>query len=127
MYTLARLKMQNIHFGVYMQKSFMEEAAMARYIFKRIIAGILTTFVLITATFFLMHAIPGGPFSPAEEKNVPVEVLERLNEIDRVIGAVFVIMRCGQHEARGLKLLTSRHACGLRPRQSDLPQRASSL
>ena len=53
---------------------------MAKYILKRIIAGILTTFVLITATFFLMHAIPGGPFSPTEEKNVPVEVLERLNQ-----------------------------------------------
>ena len=49
MYTFDLLEMQNIHFGVYMQKGSMEEAAMARYIFKRIIAGILTTFVLITA------------------------------------------------------------------------------
>ena len=67
---------------------------MARYIFKRIIAGILTTFVLITATFFLMHAIPGGPFSPAEEKNVPVEVLERLNEkfgLDKPVWEQYII------------------------------------
>ena len=50
-------------------------------------------------------------------------MLERLNEIDRVVGAVFVIMRGRQHEARGLKLLTSRHACGLRPCKRDFPQR----
>ena len=35
-------------------------------------------FVLITVTFFLMHAIPGGPFSKGEEKNVPPRVLEAL-------------------------------------------------
>lgn len=53
---------------------------MAIYIIKRITAGLVTIFVLITLTFFLMHAIPGGPFSPAEEKRVPPEVIERLNE-----------------------------------------------
>ena len=67
---------------------------MAKYILKRIIAGILTTFVLITATFFLMHAIPGGPFSPTDEKNVPVEVLERLNEkfgLDRPVWEQYLL------------------------------------
>ena len=53
---------------------------MLKYIFKRIIAGVLSLFVLITITFFLMHAIPGGPFSPAEQRNVPEKILEQINE-----------------------------------------------
>ena len=48
-----------------------------RYTLKRIIAVILTTFVLITATFFPMRAIHG---SPTEEKNVPVEEQKRLDQ-----------------------------------------------
>lgn len=51
---------------------------MLKYIVKRIFAGILTLVVLITVAFFMMHAMPGSPFSPAEQKNVPAEVLERL-------------------------------------------------
>jgi oligopeptide transport system permease protein len=53
---------------------------MAGYIVKRFFASILTLFVLITLTFFLMHAIPGGPFSPAEERKVPKSVLEKMEE-----------------------------------------------
>ncbi|MEW9123028.1 MAG: ABC transporter permease [Thermotaleaceae bacterium] len=53
---------------------------MHHYVFKRLFAGFLTTFVLITITFFLMHAIPGGPFSPAEEKKVPKAIIEAVNE-----------------------------------------------
>ncbi len=48
------------------------------YILKRIFAGILSLFVLITITFFLMHAIPGGPFSPAEERKIPKSVLAKI-------------------------------------------------
>ena len=32
------------------------------YIFKRILLAILTVWVVITITFFVMHAVPGGPF-----------------------------------------------------------------
>ena len=35
-------------------------------------------FFLITITFFLMHAIPGGPFSPGEEKTMNPEVLRAI-------------------------------------------------
>ncbi len=52
---------------------------MGKYIIKRLFAGIVTIFVLISLTFFLMHAIPGGPFSPQQEKEIPIQVLERLN------------------------------------------------
>jgi len=37
-------------------------------------------FVLITLTFFMMHAMPGSPFSPAEEKKTPPAILERIEE-----------------------------------------------
>ncbi len=39
---------------------------------------IITLWFVITITFFLMHAIPGGPFT--SEKELPEEVLEALNE-----------------------------------------------
>lgn len=51
---------------------------MAKYILKRILAGIVSLFTLITITFFLMHSIPGGPFSPAEERKTPPEVLAKI-------------------------------------------------
>ena len=51
---------------------------MLKYIVKRLLAGVLTMVVLITVAFFMMHAMPGGPFSPSEEKNVPKQVLERI-------------------------------------------------
>ena len=66
---------------------------MIRYIVKRVVAGLLTIFVLVTATFFLMHAVPGGPFSPAEEKNVPPEILARVAAsygLDRPVGEQFL-------------------------------------
>ena len=66
---------------------------MLRYIFKRLIAGILTVVVLITVAFFMMHAMPGSPFNPSEEKNVPPEVLERIAAsygLDRPVGEQFL-------------------------------------
>ena len=57
-----------------------EREAMIKYILKRLLAGVLTIVVLITVAFFMMHAMPGSPFNPAEEKNVPPEVLQRLAE-----------------------------------------------
>lgn len=45
---------------------------MTKYVLKRVVAMILTMVVVITLTFILMHAIPGGPF--AAEKNLPDEI-----------------------------------------------------
>ena len=53
---------------------------MIRYIIKRIVAGIISLFVLVTLTFFLMHAIPGGPFSPAEQRKVPEKILVKIQD-----------------------------------------------
>ena len=32
------------------------------YILKRVLLAILTIWIVITITFFVMHAVPGGPF-----------------------------------------------------------------
>ena len=52
---------------------------MVKYILKRLLAGILTIIVLITIAFFLMHAMPGSPFSQEEQKKLTPEGLARLN------------------------------------------------
>lgn len=53
---------------------------MLRYIIKRVIAGFLSLFMLVTLTFFLMHVIPGGPFSPEQYRKTPPEVLESIQD-----------------------------------------------
>jgi oligopeptide transport system permease protein len=47
---------------------------MLRYLIKRFISMIVTLFIIITLTFFLMQAIPGDPFTDATR--VPPEVIE---------------------------------------------------
>ena len=49
---------------------------MAKYFFRRVLVSLLTLFVVITITFFMMQAIPGGPFT--EEKAIPDFVIEKM-------------------------------------------------
>ena len=49
---------------------------MARYILKRFIYMIFTLFIVITITFFMMHSVPGDPFSLSRE--TPPEVRRNL-------------------------------------------------
>ncbi|MBV7273044.1 ABC transporter permease [Clostridium thailandense] len=51
---------------------------MLKYIFKRLFSSIVTIWVVITATFFLMHAMPGGPFD--SDKKLPESVKANLEE-----------------------------------------------
>ncbi len=51
---------------------------MLGYIAKRIVLTFITILIIITATFFIMHAIPGGPF--LSEKAITQDVLDALNE-----------------------------------------------
>ena len=48
------------------------------YIGKRILLALLTGWVVITVTFFVMHAVPGDPFT--SEKALPAAAKERLEE-----------------------------------------------
>lgn len=66
---------------------------MIKYILKRLLAGLLTIFVLITIAFFLMHAMPGSPFSQEEQKKLTEEGLARLNAkygLDRPVWEQYV-------------------------------------
>ncbi len=51
---------------------------MLKYIGRRLIYMVITLFVIVTVTFFLMQAAPGGPFS--DEKKLPPEIEANLNE-----------------------------------------------
>ena len=51
---------------------------MLAYIIKRIFNAVLELWVVITITFVLMHAIPGGPFTV--EKSLPPVVLKSIEE-----------------------------------------------
>lgn len=48
------------------------------FIFKRLVQAIPVLLLVITATFFMVHAAPGGPFD--KDRAVPAEVLKKLNE-----------------------------------------------
>lgn len=50
---------------------------MTRYVIKRILLAILTVFLICIITFFLMNAIPGGPFN--KEKALSPATIEALN------------------------------------------------
>nr|WP_261392434.1 ABC transporter permease [Priestia flexa] len=49
-----------------------------KYISKRLLYMFLSLFLIVSATFFLMRAAPGGPFSA--EKKLPPEIEANLNE-----------------------------------------------
>lgn len=50
---------------------------MGKYIGKRLISIVITLFLIITITFFLMRIAPGSPFT--QERQLPAEILENLN------------------------------------------------
>lgn len=50
---------------------------MGRYIVRRLFDTVAGLFIIATVVFFLMHAIPGGPFS--SEKSLPPDILKNLN------------------------------------------------
>jgi len=49
---------------------------MLRFITSRLLQSLLALFIIITATFFMMRFVPGGPFTA--EKAVPPEILRNL-------------------------------------------------
>ena len=52
---------------------------MKQYIVRRLIYSLLTIIMIATVTFFMMHSIPGGPFT-RERRPVPPEIMRVLNE-----------------------------------------------
>ena len=65
---------------------------MGRYIIKRILLAILTVFLICAITFFLMNAIPGGPFN--KEKALSQATIDALNaryNLDKPVGVQFLL------------------------------------
>jgi oligopeptide transport system permease protein len=65
---------------------------MINYILKRLVASIITLWVVVTATFFLIHALPGGPFDG--EKTLPPQVkanLEAKFGLDKPLSAQYTM------------------------------------
>jgi oligopeptide transport system permease protein len=65
-------------------------AAMIRYFFSRLAGAIPTLFIIVTVTFFLMRAAPGGPFD--QEQTLSPEIMANLQSaygLDRPIWAQF--------------------------------------
>ena len=65
---------------------------MVRYIIKRVLLAILTVFIICFITFFLMNAIPGGPFN--SEKALSEATVQALNErynLDKSVPEQFVL------------------------------------
>ncbi|MBE6813018.1 MAG: ABC transporter permease [Ruminococcaceae bacterium] len=61
------------------------------YVLKRVLLGLLAIFIIITVTFFVMHAVPGGPF--LSEKAVTPAVtaaLEAKYGLDKPLGEQYV-------------------------------------
>ena len=64
---------------------------MARYVIKRILLALLTIFIICALTFFLMHAVPGGPFN--REKALDAATIQALEErygLNRPVGEQFL-------------------------------------
>ena len=69
---------------------------MTRYILKRIALAVLTVFLICVITFFLMNAIPGGPFN--KEKALSEATMEALNaryNLDKPLTTQFVLYMKG--------------------------------
>lgn len=68
---------------------------MAKYFLKRLLIALMTLWVIITITFFLMHSIPGDPF--ADEKRILPEIranLEAKYGLDKpLIEQYFIYMK----------------------------------
>lgn len=81
-----------------------------RYVVKRVLLAMLTLFIIITLTFFLMHAVPGGPFN--KEKALSPDVQKQLEErfhLDKPVGEQFLIyLQNIAHLDFGISLKTGR-------------------
>ncbi|KYH36001.1 oligopeptide transport system permease protein OppB [Clostridium tepidiprofundi DSM 19306] len=69
---------------------------MTVYILKRLVASIVTLFIVVTATFFLMHQMPGGPFD--SDKPLPPKIkanMEKKYGLDKPIGQQYALYMKG--------------------------------
>ena len=81
-----------------------------RYMIKRVLLAILTVFLICAITFFLMNAIPGGPFN--KEKALSQATIDALNaryNLDKPVGTQFLLyMKNLLHGELGVSLKNGR-------------------
>ena len=68
------------------------EDDVGKYIIKRILLAVLTVFIICAITFFLMHAVPGGPFN--REKALSEATIAALNSrynLDKPVAEQFLL------------------------------------
>jgi len=69
---------------------------MTRYIIKRIILAVVTIFLICGITFFVMHAVPGGPFNKEKALSpATIAALEARYNMDKPVGTQFVLYMKG--------------------------------
>ncbi|MGB7998495.1 MAG: ABC transporter permease [Anaerobacillus sp.] len=61
---------------------------MAKYILNRLFAMVITLWIIVTITFFLMHAVPGSPFN--QERNTSEAVQQNLEAHYHLDEPVFI-------------------------------------
>ncbi|WP_234123490.1 ABC transporter permease [Clostridium hydrogenum] len=69
---------------------------MLKYILKRLVSSIITIWFVVTVTFFLMHAIPGGPFT--SDRKLPVGIEQNLKAkygLDKPLGVQYEMYLVG--------------------------------
>ena len=69
---------------------------MTRYIIKRIILAVVTIFLICAITFFVMHAVPGGPFNKEKALSpATIAALEERYNMDKPVGTQFLLYMKG--------------------------------
>lgn len=64
---------------------------MLAYVIKRLLLAIVTIFLVITITFFVMYAIPGGPFLSEKSPSAEViKILEAKYGLDKPLGERYI-------------------------------------
>jgi oligopeptide transport system permease protein len=64
------------------------DISMIGYYLKRVLSALFTLFIITTLTFFMMRAIPGGPFT--REKPLPPQIIAQLNAKYNLDDPVFI-------------------------------------
>lgn len=81
-----------------------------KYVIKRVLLALLTIVIICAITFFVMHAVPGGPFS--REKALSQATIDALNaryNLDKPVGVQFLMYMKGiLHGDFGVSLKTGR-------------------
>ena len=82
-----------------------------RYIVKRILLAILTVFIICAITFFVMNAIPGGPFNREKAlSEATIEALNRRYNLDKPVPEQFLLyMKNLLHGDFGVSLKNGRN------------------